>query len=55
MSLAHAIRGVRATYDRHRYLEEKRLAFEKLAGQVDRIVNPPAENVLQFPAAVANV
>jgi integrase len=30
--LAHAIGGVRGVYDRHAYLEEKRQAFEALAG-----------------------
>jgi integrase len=38
--LAHAIGGVRGTYDRHAYLEEKRQAFEALAGLVQRIVDP---------------
>jgi integrase len=38
--LAHTIRGVRGTYDRHSFLDEKRLAFEKLAAMVDRIVDP---------------
>jgi integrase len=36
--LAHAIGGVRGVYDRHAYLEEKRAAFEALAGLVARIV-----------------
>jgi hypothetical protein len=36
----HVIAGVRGTYDRHSYLEEKRRAFEALASQVQRIVNP---------------
>jgi hypothetical protein len=42
-------------YDRFNYLEQKRQAVEALAAMIDRIVNPPAENVLQFPATVANV
>lgn len=44
--LAHTIGGVRGTYDRHEYLEEKRRAFEALAAQIDRIVNPPGANVV---------
>jgi integrase len=44
--LGHTIGGVRGVYDRHRYLEEKRHAFEALAAQVDRIVNPPGNNVV---------
>jgi hypothetical protein len=31
---------VRATYDRHKYIGEMCLAFEALAAQIDRIVNP---------------
>jgi integrase len=38
--LGHTIGGVEGTYDRHRYLEEKRAAFEKLAALVERIVYP---------------
>jgi integrase len=38
--LGHIIPGVRGTYDRHRYQEEMRLAFEALAGQIARIVDP---------------
>jgi integrase len=40
LCLGHVITGVRGTYDRHQYLEEKRLAFEALASQVDRILHP---------------
>jgi len=38
--------GVRETYDRYEYLEEKRAAFEALAGLVALILNPPADNVV---------
>ena len=38
--LGHVIGGVRGVYDRHEYLEEKRRAFEALAAQIERIVNP---------------
>ena len=38
--LGHVIGGVRGVYDRHEYLEEKRIAFEALAAQIDRIVHP---------------
>jgi integrase len=38
--LGHVIPGVRATYDRHRYRDEMLAAFEKLANQIERIVNP---------------
>jgi len=43
--LGHVIGGVRGTYDRHEYHEEKRRAFEALAAQIERIVNPQ-ENVV---------
>ncbi len=45
-ALGHAIPGIRATYDLHSFAREKRLAFERLAEMVQRIVNPPAENVV---------
>jgi integrase len=38
--LGHVIPGVRGVYDRHAYEAEKRDALEKLAGLVERIVNP---------------
>jgi integrase len=38
--LGHVIGGVRGTYDRHEYHEEKRLAFEALASLIARIVDP---------------
>jgi integrase len=46
--LGHVIDGVEGVYDRHAYLEEKRVALEKLAGEVDRIIAPPANNVLRM-------
>ncbi len=48
--LGHVMPGVRGTYDRHEYLEEKRRAFEALAAQIERIVNPQ-ENVVPLRAA----
>jgi integrase len=44
--LAHKIGGIRATYDRHQYLDEKRLAFEALSRQVELVINPPEHNVV---------
>lgn len=43
--LGHVIPGVRGTYDRHDFYEEKARAFEALAGLVDHIVNP-GDNVV---------
>jgi integrase len=50
--LGHVMAGVRGTYDRHEYLEEKRRAFEALAAQIERIVNP-VENVVPLRSAAA--
>jgi integrase len=44
--MGHVIGGVRETYDRYEYLEEKRAAFEKLAGLLAAILNPPADNIV---------
>ena len=40
--LGHAIGGVRATYDRHEFEQEKRKAFEALAWLIETIVRGPA-------------
>jgi integrase len=40
MCLGHVLSGVRATYDRHSYEQEKRIAFEKLATLIASITNP---------------
>jgi integrase len=44
--LAHGMGGVRGVYDRYAYRDEKALAFEKLAALIERIVNPPPNNVV---------
>jgi integrase len=46
MCLGHALTGVRGTYDRHEYESEKRHAFEALAAQIERVVRPPAADVV---------
>jgi integrase len=43
--LGHVIGGVRGIYDRHEYFEEKKRAFEALAAQIERIVDPQANVV----------
>jgi integrase len=43
--LGHAIGGVRGVYDRHKFVEEMRDAFEALATQIERIVHP-VENIV---------
>jgi integrase len=46
--LGHVIGGVRGVYDKHGYYSEMRVAFEALAAQVDRIVNPPGRSVVEL-------
>src|SRR5262249_3761564 len=36
--MGHALPGVRAVYDRHRYLDEMRAAFEALAAQINAVL-----------------
>jgi len=36
--MGHALPGVRGVYDRHRYLDEMRAAFEALAAQIDAVL-----------------
>jgi integrase len=43
--LGHTMSGVRGTYDRYEYHREKQQAYEALAALIERIVNPPADNV----------
>jgi hypothetical protein len=50
MCLGHTLAGVRGVYDRHEYLEEKRIAFEKLATLIEGIVSPQ-ENVVPLVRA----
>jgi integrase len=47
MCLGHVLRGVRGTYDRHEYHVEKKQAFEALAAQIARIVDPQ-DNVVSM-------
>ncbi|MDA9504791.1 integrase [Bradyrhizobium sp. CCBAU 11386] len=51
--MGHVIGGVRETYDRYEYLDEKRKAFEALASMLDLILNPPADNVVPMHAVAA--
>lgn len=41
-ALGHVMGGVRETYDRYEYLDEKRAAFEALAALISSILNPSA-------------
>jgi len=50
-TLGHVIAGVEGVYDRHAYLEEKGEALQALADLVERIINPPGENVVPLEVA----
>jgi integrase len=50
-AMGHVIAGVRGTYDRYSFLDEKREAFQKLASLIDVIVTPRADNVVPFAGA----
>jgi integrase len=45
--LGHVVGGVKGTYDRHKYHDEKKRAYEALAAQIARIVDPQ-QNVIQL-------
>jgi hypothetical protein len=46
--MGHILRGVEGTYDRHDYRDEKADALAKLAGLIALILDPPADNVVEF-------
>ena len=49
--LGHTIGGVEGIYNRHKYREEMAHALRALAGLIDNIVNPPADNVVSLARA----
>jgi integrase len=49
--LGHVMGGVRGTYDRYEYRDEKAQAFDALASLIDRIVHPQ-DNVVTLSKAV---
>lgn len=49
-TLGHDIAGVEGVYDRHEYRDEKADAVHKLAGLLEMILSPPADNVVKMPA-----
>jgi integrase len=49
--LGHVIPGVEGTYNRHSYDAEKADALRKLATLIERIVIPPAKNVVSMVAS----
>jgi integrase len=51
--LGHVLGGIRGTYDKYQYLDEKRHAFEALGAQIARVVRPPAGTVVPIGSAKA--
>lgn len=49
--MGHVLPAMRATYDRHSYLDEKRRAFEALSSIVSHIIGAPAGNVVSLRGA----
>jgi integrase len=49
--LGHSRGGIRKTYDRYEFFEEKSAALAKLAGLIDSIVNPRPADVLPMTRA----
>jgi integrase len=50
-ALGHTIGGIRGIYDRHAFYNEKKRAFEALAAQIDRIINPQ-DNVVPMRSEI---
>jgi integrase len=48
--MGHVQQGVEGVYDRHDYEREKADALDKLAGLIELILNPPADNVTELHA-----
>jgi integrase len=47
--LGHVIGGIRGTYDRHEFYAEKKRAFDALAAQIERILDPQDKVVALRP------
>ena len=50
-ALGHVIGGIRGIYDRHAFYNEKKRAFEALASQINRIINP-RDNVVPMRSEI---
>lgn len=49
-TLGHAIQGIEGVYNLHDYEAEKRDALQRLAATIERILKPPADNVVEIAA-----
>jgi len=52
--LGHVQKGVEGVYDKHSYLNEKADALNRLAALIERIVNPPGDNVVVLHEAAVS-
>jgi integrase len=50
-ALGHKLQGVKKVYNRYDFFKEKSDALARLAALIERIVNPPADNVLSLQPA----
>ena len=53
-TLGHKLQGVKKVYNRYDFFKEKSDALAKLAALIERIVNPPADNVIVLHEAVSS-
>ena len=49
--LGHVIGGVEGIYDKHRFDDEKADALKRLAGLIEKVLNPPKGNVVSLKVA----
>jgi len=52
-ALGHVIGGIQGVYNKYEYRDEKRIAFEALASQIERILAGPQTNVVPLRASAA--
>lgn len=49
--IGHSVRGVEGIYDQHQFIEERRRAFIAVSELLQRILNPPPQNVVELRPA----
>ena len=52
--MGHAVGAIQGIYDRFAYLPQKSKALRELAALIERIANPPADNVVPLHGAAAS-
>ena len=51
--IGHALKGLLAVYDQHKFIDERREALDLWAAKLSSIVNPPPANVVSLTKARA--